>query len=518
MDDTALVLLDRAEDGKEEVEITKSIGTLIVHIEDTFKLERGSISHLQIWSEKFNDYKNLKKFEEVRDGCKINAVPMRKQDQPIATTHPVPPGMPLAPTLTFCTDSLGEDEDEASSDASQEGASGFALKTNIWTGKDVLFVLFLNPEILEQEKWKCEGSVLNIGNILAWAEAWNTNKCPNIPTFKKTERPERAHIRVKFAGGTCASKVGRQATTVGDVSKPTMTLSLKGLDPNMQKFLVVHEFGHALGLEHEHQRSDFWKVADSLLDVGKMRNDPQMKNVKFDKDMLENQSQDAMVTTPKYDPDSIMHYWFNVNWLMKKEHKNLSKVEADGSLSEDEKAILRGIHKRHRSCADRPSKKDLDFLQENYVSPVSASGQPPSLPAAPSYGRIQLSPSDKLYFNTLHDAAYNGRGMWHNIGIRLGLSEFDLDAIQTNNLSKVEGCYRAMLLKWFQSSPNCYLDIFLSALKSENVGLLHLYSKVEEAILKIAFPGQGNNRKRSAKRMPEDQAKGGPRVAKKPRM
>ncbi len=114
---------------------------------------------------------------------------------------------------------------------------------------------------------------------------------------------------------------------------------------------------------------------------------------------------------------------------------------------------------------------------------------------------VQLSPSDKLYFNTLHDAAYNGRGMWHNIGIRLGLSEFDLDAIQTNNLSKVEGCYRAMLLKWFQSSPNCYLDIFLSALKSENVGLLHLYSKVEEAILKIAFPGQGNNRKRSAKRM-----------------
>ncbi len=76
MDDTALVLLDRAEDGKEEVEITKSIGTLIVHIEDTFKLERGSISHLQIWSEKFNDYKNLKKFEEVQDGCKINAVPM----------------------------------------------------------------------------------------------------------------------------------------------------------------------------------------------------------------------------------------------------------------------------------------------------------------------------------------------------------------------------------------------------------------------------------------------------------
>ena len=76
MDDTALVLLDRAEDKKEEVEITKSIDTLKDRIEDTYALERGSISHLQIWSKKFNDYKNVKKFEEIQDGCKINAVPM----------------------------------------------------------------------------------------------------------------------------------------------------------------------------------------------------------------------------------------------------------------------------------------------------------------------------------------------------------------------------------------------------------------------------------------------------------
>ncbi len=98
-------------------------------------------------------------------------------------------------------------------------------------------------------------------------------------------------------GGTCWSMVGSQAMTVQDVSKPTMTLSLKGLDPNMQKFLVMHEFGHALGLIHEHQRSDFWEVADSLLDVRKMRNDPRMKNVKFDRDMLEYQSQGPTTMT-----------------------------------------------------------------------------------------------------------------------------------------------------------------------------------------------------------------------------
>ena len=95
---------------------------------------------------------------------------------------------------------MGEDETEASSDANQEGASGFALKTNIWTEKDVLFVHFLNPKILEQKKWENEYGVLNISNILSWAEAWNTKKYPNIPTFKKTDRPDRADIRVKFEG------------------------------------------------------------------------------------------------------------------------------------------------------------------------------------------------------------------------------------------------------------------------------------------------------------------------------
>ncbi len=55
-----------------------------------------------------------------------------------------------------------------------------------------------------------------------------------------------------------------------------------------------------------------------------------------------------------------------MNWLKKKRHKNLSKVEADGNLSEEEKTVLRGIHKRHLSFADEPSKSDLGFLQEIY--------------------------------------------------------------------------------------------------------------------------------------------------------
>jgi len=70
------------------------------------------------------------------------------------------------------------------------------------------------------------------------------------------------------------------------------------------KHIVIHEFGHALGLEHEHQRSMFWSIAVEHIDVNKMRNDI---TERFMYDYCE-QTQEGD-ETPEYDPDSIMHYW-----------------------------------------------------------------------------------------------------------------------------------------------------------------------------------------------------------------
>lgn len=72
------------------------------------------------------------------------------------------------------------------------------------------------------------------------------------------------------------------------------------------KETVIHEFGHVLGLEHEHQRSDFWDELGRFIDVRKI--EKKVGERKFYSQW------DAMVISkdsPKseqYDANSVMHY------------------------------------------------------------------------------------------------------------------------------------------------------------------------------------------------------------------
>ena len=83
-----------------------------------------------------------------------------------------------------------------------------------------------------------------------------------------------------------------------------MWLDLSRKDDNYNEYLVVHEFGHALGLGHEHQRSDFQACIISFLDETKMRE--RLKN------RYEDWGTDVKLdlnSATEYDPESVMHYW-----------------------------------------------------------------------------------------------------------------------------------------------------------------------------------------------------------------
>ena len=94
-----------------------------------------------------------------------------------------------------------------------------------------------------------------------------------------------------------------------------MTLNLSGGYPESYlKHLVIHEFGHALGLEHEHQRSDFWDVVKEFIDMKKMKDDHRFKHMKGEKagfgtNYLEKKTPTGECIESEYDPHSVMHYW-----------------------------------------------------------------------------------------------------------------------------------------------------------------------------------------------------------------
>lgn len=93
--------------------------------------------------------------------------------------------------------------------------------------------------------------------------------------------------------------------------EPTMWLNLNSQGGNVgdcyKKHTVIHEFGHALGLCHEHQRSNFWTLVGPYIDLVKMKKELKLSETCFalnwDSEMFF-----SSVKT-KYDPRSIMHSW-----------------------------------------------------------------------------------------------------------------------------------------------------------------------------------------------------------------
>ena len=85
-----------------------------------------------------------------------------------------------------------------------------------------------------------------------------------------------------------------------------MWLDLSTGDDHHKQHIVVHEFGHALGLGHEHQRPDFWRLIGPYVDKNKIQSD--MGTFSCDWEMDKGLKVKKGRAT-SYDSESVMHYW-----------------------------------------------------------------------------------------------------------------------------------------------------------------------------------------------------------------
>ena len=141
----------------------------------------------------------------------------------------------------------------------------------------------------------------------------------------KTRYP---NIRIAFNPGGAWSQLGTGALNT-DVS--TATMNLEWLDAPLSKNafpgddfgVIKHEFGHALGLVHEHNRADIDMRADGIeLDTEAIYKlmkikDPTWDKATIDANVIQTINVDSQ-NASDYDPLSIMHYRLDCNMFKNK--------------------------------------------------------------------------------------------------------------------------------------------------------------------------------------------------------
>ena len=184
---------------------------------------------------------------------------------------------------------------------------GVADKKALWKKKE-LTVGFLQGSSKLQDR------------VLETARRWtNPDEGGALLKFIKAADPASADIRIAFdpAGGSW-SYVGTDAVTSAKKGQPTMNLGWATETASDKSFasVVLHEFGHAIGLLHEHNHPMAnlrWKKDVVYADLGGPPNDWSKKTVDFN--VFESYPPNRVVMSPNVDLVSIMIYTIPSRWL-----------------------------------------------------------------------------------------------------------------------------------------------------------------------------------------------------------
>jgi Astacin (Peptidase family M12A) len=148
--------------------------------------------------------------------------------------------------------------------------------------------------------------------VIFYAQQWR--EYANI-SFDFGNDPD-AEIRITFREGFSQSYIGVSAL-YAPASAATMNLWLTPSDSEEEySRIVLHEFGHALGLIHEHQSPAIGIKWDHQAVIQELTSPPYNCTKK---EIEENYFERLAITQTQYtrfDPKSIMLYWIPARWTL----------------------------------------------------------------------------------------------------------------------------------------------------------------------------------------------------------
>jgi serralysin len=187
---------------------------------------------------------------------------------------------------------------------------------------------------------------------LEWKQA-----APGVPLdFGDVKNPrlckagEVNHVRVGFHNPEAAgywSLMGKASVVIADQGE--QSLNLEEFDtnpppPEIFRQTVLHEFGHALGLGHEHQH--FASQCDSEFNWPEIYKNLKQPPNGWDKEQVD--AQMRAINTPdylgtEYDERSIMKYWFPPEYY-KGGRRSTCYSPINFDLSEGDKNLMRSLY------------------------------------------------------------------------------------------------------------------------------------------------------------------------------
>lgn len=179
------------------------------------------------------------------------------------------------------------------------------VKASQWNSGQTITISFLDGDPSVQKR------------VQDAAAEWTAAGLVNL-AFDFRKGTNEAMVRISFQYDGSWSVIGTTCRQVTDKSQPTMNfgwLNASSDDKDVQG-VVLHEFGHAIGLIHEHQnpaQGIQWNRQQVIQDLSGPPNNWSLDTI--DHNMFEPYAA-AETNFTKTDPDSIMMYPIPANWTL----------------------------------------------------------------------------------------------------------------------------------------------------------------------------------------------------------